>query len=82
MTDCVLDRGRPINMVATPMILLPGQTEEERLIAAEQMFERAMAARALLDGVINWDDYLMLMDDHEIDCIDFHDNVSNGLVLL
>jgi len=77
-----LDRSDLQNHLATPLIMLPGQTSEERMIAAAQMVERAFAVQALIAGRINWDDYLMLLDDHGIDAIAAHDGWADGICYL
>ncbi|MEL7143303.1 MAG: hypothetical protein AAGL08_13895 [Cyanobacteria bacterium J06573_11] len=77
-----LDRSSLQNALATPLILFDGQTEQERMIAARQMVERSFCLSAVLSGRLNWDDYLMLLDDHGIDCINTHEMFEEGIYLL
>lgn len=77
-----LDRSKLQNAFATPLILLDGQSKEERLIAAKQMVERSLCLQSVLAGKLNWDDYLMLLDDHGINAIDTHDMFEEGIYLL
>lgn len=82
MSSPDLNRLSPQNAFATPLILINGQSSEERLIAARQMVERSFCLQSVLAGRLNWDDYLMLLDDHGINPIDTHDMFDEGIYLL
>ena len=50
MPNPELDRHSLQNALATPLIFLPGQTSEERLIGAQQMIQRSLCLQAVLKG--------------------------------
>ncbi|MEM9805578.1 MAG: hypothetical protein AAF959_09890 [Cyanobacteria bacterium P01_D01_bin.56] len=77
-----LDKTDLANHLATPLIIFDDQTPEEMMIAADQMVQRSFALQAFIQGQLNWDDYLMLLDDHGIDAIHAHDDWVNGVTYL
>lgn len=82
MSNTDLDRSSLQNSLATPLVFIEGQSREERIIAAKQMIQRSFCLKAVLAGRLNWDDYLMLLDDHGIDPINTHDMFEEGIYLL
>ena len=76
-SDLILERS-----LATPVIWYPGQSDEELEIEMARMIERSFAIRAFLQGKINWDDFLCLLQEHEIDAAATEDGWESGLIYL
>jgi hypothetical protein len=75
--DLILERS-----LATPLIWYPGQSDEELKIEMARMIERSFAIRAFMEGKINWDDFLCLLQEHEIDAAAADNGWQEGLIYL
>lgn len=75
--DLILERS-----LATPVIWYPGQSDEELEIEMARMIERSFAIRDFMQGQINWDDFLCLLQEHEIDAAAVEDGWESGLIYL
>lgn len=65
-------------LIQAPLIVRPGMNRFELEREAKNLLERSNAAGAFIRGEIEWDDYLGLMQDHNIDAVDFHEMIEDG----